>query len=236
MRVTSFFTFLFTAIATETVGAQGIFRGGNNGNHVRALFEEVTMSADLSLSLPFGEVTMSADLSLSLPFDGVPEPASDPEPSGKSGKGSSMMSMGKSGKGSSMMSMGKSGKGGSMMTKKPTTTPTPPPTLTSMQKCLLGLKLSQFNLFQTEKYNQWMDNATTFELAETGVRRKLHMNLILVFIERPHHDSLLIAPLLHNPKLWKGPKDIAEYVLFTITPAVVLKYESLVSTFLSTFE
>jgi hypothetical protein len=101
MCVTSFFTFLFAAIATETVGAQGIFHGDNNGNHVRALVEEVTVSADLSLSLPFGGVLN-------------PEPKT-PEPTGKSGKGSSVKSMGKSGKGGLMMNMGKSGKGGSMM-------------------------------------------------------------------------------------------------------------------------
>ena len=100
MRVSIFIIF-FAAIATETVGAQGIFRGRNNGNHVRALVEEVSMSADLSLSLPFGEI--------------LKEHALAPEPSGKSGKRSSMMSMGKSGKGGWMMSMGKSGKGGSMM-------------------------------------------------------------------------------------------------------------------------
>jgi hypothetical protein len=95
MQVSSFFIFLFAAIATETVGAQGIFRGRNNDNRVRALVEEVSMSADLSLPLSFGATGNHAD----------------PEPSGKSGKGSSMMSMGKSGKGGSMMSMGKSGKG-----------------------------------------------------------------------------------------------------------------------------
>ncbi len=103
MRVSSIFTFLFAAIATETVGAQGIFCGRNNGNRVRALIEEVSMSADFSLSLPFGGIGINSD------------PGSAPEPSGKSGKGSSMMSMGKSGKGGSMMSMGKSGKGSSMM-------------------------------------------------------------------------------------------------------------------------
>ena len=117
MRVTSFFTFLFAAIATETVGAQGIFRGRNNGNRVRALVEEVSMSADLSLSLSFGGIGHHAD----------------PEPSGKSGKGSSMMSMGKSGKGSSVKSMGKSGKVGTLPPGTPPpvvstlTTSTPPP-------------------------------------------------------------------------------------------------------------
>jgi hypothetical protein len=54
MRVSSFF--LFAAIATETAGAQGIFRGCNDGNCVRALVEEVSMSADLSLSFSFGGI------------------------------------------------------------------------------------------------------------------------------------------------------------------------------------
>ena len=67
---------------------------------------------------------MSADLSLSLSFGGIGHNA-DPEPSGKSGKGSSMMSMGKSGKGGSMMSMGKSGKGGSGKSGKGDATPQP---------------------------------------------------------------------------------------------------------------
>ena len=110
MRVSSFFIFLFVAIATETVGAQGIFRGRNNGNRVRALVEEVSMSADLSLSLSFGGIGHNAD----------------PEPSGKSGKGSSMMSMGKSGKGGSMMSMGKAGKGGAKSGKGGATPPSQP--------------------------------------------------------------------------------------------------------------
>ena len=125
MRVSSIFTFLFAAIATETVGAQGIFRGRNNGNRVRALVEEVSMSADLSLSLSFGGIGINAD------------PGSAPEPSGKSGKGSSMMSMGMSGKGGSMMSMCKSSKGvwnskkgKSTKSKKPTTAkPTESPTV-----------------------------------------------------------------------------------------------------------
>ena len=56
MRVSSIF--LFAAIATETVSAQGIFRGRNDDNRVRALVEEVSMSAsaDLSLSFSFGGI------------------------------------------------------------------------------------------------------------------------------------------------------------------------------------
>jgi hypothetical protein len=94
MRVSSFF--LFAAIATETVGAQGIFYGRNDGKRVRALVEEVSMSADLSLSFSFG---------------GIVEPGSSG--GGKAGKGGSMMSMGKAGK-----VMGKAGK----QVKKTTTT------------------------------------------------------------------------------------------------------------------
>jgi hypothetical protein len=54
MRVSSFF--LFAAIATEPVSAQGIFCGRNDDNRVRALVEEVSMSADLSLLFSFGEI------------------------------------------------------------------------------------------------------------------------------------------------------------------------------------
>jgi hypothetical protein len=54
MRVSSFF--LFAMIATETVSAQGIFHGRNDDNRVRALVEEVSMSADLSLSFSFGRI------------------------------------------------------------------------------------------------------------------------------------------------------------------------------------
>ena len=54
MRVSSIF--LFAAIATETVSAQGIFRGRNDDNRVRALVEEVSMSTDLSLWVFFGVI------------------------------------------------------------------------------------------------------------------------------------------------------------------------------------
>ena len=75
---------------------------------------------------------MPADLSLSLSFAGVPASSFDCGHEGKSGKGSSMMSMGKSGKGGSMMSMGKAGKGSSKMSTgksgKGTLAPTGAPT------------------------------------------------------------------------------------------------------------
>lgn len=53
--------------------------------------------------------------------------------------------------------------------------PTSKPVPTPIQRCLFGLANSGFDLFAIEKYNDWMDNETTFELAETGVR-KLHGN------------------------------------------------------------
>ena len=49
--------------------------------------------------------------------------------------------------------------------------PTSKPVPTPIQKCLFGLANSGFDLFAIEKYNDWMDNETTFELAETGVRK-----------------------------------------------------------------
>jgi hypothetical protein len=87
---------------TETVCAQGIFSRRNDGNRVRALFdEEASMSADYMVSL-----------SLSFGFGGIYDAKPDKKGSGdtSSGKGGSMMSMGKSGKCGSMMSMGKAGK------------------------------------------------------------------------------------------------------------------------------
>ncbi len=105
MRV-AFFSLLFAAIATETVSAQGIFLRRNDGNRVRALFdEEASMSADYM-----------ASLSLSF-FGGIADGAK----ADKGGSGDASMSMGKSGKmgkSGSMMSMGKAGKmgkSGSMM-------------------------------------------------------------------------------------------------------------------------
>ena len=83
MRVSSFF--LFAAIATETVSAQGIFRGRNDDNRVRALVEEVSMSADLSLSFSFGgiEIAGIGKAGKSSPTPTEP-PASKPTKSGKS--------------------------------------------------------------------------------------------------------------------------------------------------------
>ena len=99
MRV-AFFGLLVAAIATETVSAQGIFSRRNDGNRVRALFdEEASMSADYMVSL-----------SLSFGFGGL----YDAKPDKKGSGNTSMMSMGKSGKCGSVMSMGKSGKCGSM--------------------------------------------------------------------------------------------------------------------------
>ncbi len=66
MQVSSFA--LFAAIAPETVGAQKIFRGPNNGNRVQALVEEVSMSADLFLSLSFGGIDP-------VPANPAPEPS-----------------------------------------------------------------------------------------------------------------------------------------------------------------
>ena len=97
------FLSLFVAIVTETISAQGIFTRRNNGDHVRALFDE--------------EASMSADyvVSLSLSFNGGVEPEIEPAKiivgkAGKMGKAGLMMSTPKSGKGGSMIGMGKSGK------------------------------------------------------------------------------------------------------------------------------
>ena len=59
-------------------------------------------------------------------------------------------------------------------TNSPTSSPstsTPKPVITPIQKCSLALNNSRFKLLSTENYTQWMDNETTFELAETGVRK-----------------------------------------------------------------
>lgn len=80
-------------------------------------------------------------------------------------------------------------------------TSTPKPVITPLQKCLFGLANSKFDLFDTEKYNLWMDNETTFELAETGVRKLYTWDItILVTIEQQHYVSflLLFTPLLHK--------------------------------------
>jgi len=83
--------------------------------------------------------------------------------------------------------------------------PTSKPVPTPIQRCLFGLANSGFDLFAIEKYNDWMDNETTFELAETGVR-KLHGYNKLVTIEQQHCVSflLLFAPLLHNQRFGQG--------------------------------
>ena len=51
------------------------------------------------------------------------------------------------------------------------TAPTSKPVPTPIQRCLFGLANSGFDLFAIERYNDWMDNDTTFETAETGVRK-----------------------------------------------------------------
>jgi hypothetical protein len=79
MRVSSFF--LFAAIATETVSAQGILRRRNDDNRVRALVEEVSMSADLSLSFSFGG-TDDAEIA------GIGKAGKNSKAIGKSGKSS----------------------------------------------------------------------------------------------------------------------------------------------------
>ena len=91
MRVSSIF--LFAAIATETVSAQGIFRGRNDDNRVRALVEEVSMSADLSLSFSFGGIDGAEIASIGKAGKSSPTPTEPPtsKPTrspiiGKSGK------------------------------------------------------------------------------------------------------------------------------------------------------
>jgi hypothetical protein len=102
----AFLSLLVATIATKSISAQGMFIRHNDGNRVRALFNEESMS-------------MSADYMVSflLSFAGMEDGKVDKG----NGSGNSLMSMGKAGKmgkGSSMMSMGKAGKmgkGGSMM-------------------------------------------------------------------------------------------------------------------------
>ena len=83
--------------------------------------------------------------------------------------------------------------------------PTSKPVPTPIQKCLFGLANSGFDLFAIEKYNDWMDNETTFELAETGVRRYMGITM-LVTIEQQHCAlfMLLFASLLHNQRFGQG--------------------------------
>jgi hypothetical protein len=109
----AFLSLLVAAIATESISAQGMFIRRNDGNRVRALFNEesMSMSADYMdlLSLSFagleggkaGKGEGSGDSSVSM------------DKAGKMGKGGSMKSLGKAGKmgkGGLMMSMGKAGK------------------------------------------------------------------------------------------------------------------------------
>jgi hypothetical protein len=114
----AFLSLLIATIATESISAQGMFIRRNNGNHVRALFddESMSMSADymVSLSLPFAEIEGGkADKGR-----GSGDSLVTMGKASKMEKGGSMMSMGKAGKmgkGGSMMSMGNADKGSSMM-------------------------------------------------------------------------------------------------------------------------
>jgi hypothetical protein len=74
-------------------------------------------------------------------------------------------------------------------------------TLTPVQNCLFALNNSGFNLLLTENFTQWMDNETTFEMPETGVR-KLYMDItILVTIEQqPTSHSCSSSLLLCTTK------------------------------------
>ena len=75
-------------------------------------------------------------------------------------------------------------------------TSTPKPVITPIQKCFFWLANSRFDIFNTEKYNLWMNNETTFELAETGIR-KLYMDItIFLTIEQQHQVSFLLSSLL----------------------------------------
>jgi hypothetical protein len=109
----AFLSLIVTAIATESISAQGMFIRRNNGNCVQALFNEesMSMSADymVSLSLSFAEMEGGkADKG-----EGSHNSLVSMGKAGKIEKGGLMMSMGKAGKmgkGGSMMSMGKAGK------------------------------------------------------------------------------------------------------------------------------
>jgi hypothetical protein len=105
---------LVVAIATETVGAQGIFIRRDDGNIVRALFDEGgSMSADyvVSLSFAFGGMTKSkAEKSVGGNVNGdssksMGKAAKDSKLT-KSNKVGSVTSVGKTGK---MMASGESG-------------------------------------------------------------------------------------------------------------------------------
>jgi hypothetical protein len=117
MKVASL-SLLVAAIATKSISAQGMFIRHNNGNCIRALFDEesMPMSADYMVSLLLSFAGMEggkADKG-----EGSGNSLMSMGKAGKMGKGGSMTSMGKAGKmgkGSSMTSMGKAGKGGSMM-------------------------------------------------------------------------------------------------------------------------
>ena len=89
-------------------------------------------------------------------------------------------------------------------TDNPTSSPitsTPKPVITPIQKCLFALRNSGFNLLDIENFTRWMDNETTFEMVETGVR-KLYMDItILVTIEQqPTSHSCSSSLLLCTTK------------------------------------
>ncbi len=115
MRVYIFF--LFATIMTEAVGAQGIFRKRNEGNHVRALVEEVftwIMSPDPSLP-----VSSSG---------GIDSPVGTEHYSPPAGISGDSTTIGKSGKSKTSKKSGESRSKSGKNSRKPTTMPTNIPT------------------------------------------------------------------------------------------------------------
>jgi hypothetical protein len=43
------------------------------------------------------------------------------------------------------------------------------PPLSAAQKCAFGLASSRFNLFNYDRYDDWMDSSTRLEMPEVGV-------------------------------------------------------------------
>jgi len=137
MRVSSFF--LFAAIATETVSAQGIFRGRNDDNRVRALVEEVSMSADLSLSFSFGGIDGAEIAGAGIGKAGKSSPTPTEPPTSKPTRSPVIAGIGKAGKSSPTPTkpptskptrspvIGKSGKSVAPTTPLPTSRPSPMP-------------------------------------------------------------------------------------------------------------